>query len=442
MRRKLSGDLADLGPKTVLRLLAVTQPSGVLELDTDAGSLSLEITRGKLAEPAPGEMQQLRAVFTSAIGEFKFEPAEAGREPEKAITLGDLLEMLRPEGDRAAAFASDLDLDSLMADQIDDERAAAAPIHLLSVGAPDNPIEDLLADLEANAPEELLFAQVGVVTLDPRPWRGTLEATWRRRGWELQLFGTLEEVKADGLDVLLIHHRLSSTRAGHEGDWLTLVEREAPKVPVIWIGPLGDTVWVHRLIDAGVAFLMPPPQGESGEAWQRFQGAVTTVVDRYLALTARAETGGVSAAVAQLVDSLLHESGREHGLGLLLQVAAGHFQRGAVLAVEDTCIRCRAGFGYPLSPGSAVLPRGVGLIERVVRSREGVIGLDADSGGALQLARVLGLGILPESTAILPLCSGASVVGCLVGDADGQPLPELGELALFARRIGGVLFEE
>jgi hypothetical protein len=381
----------------------------------------------------------LQRIFAATAGEFRFEPGEAGEEPEKAITLGDLLELLRAGGERAASFASDLDVDSLLADQIEDEHSAA-PIHLLSLDTPDNPIEDLLADLEANAPEELLFAQVGVVTLDPRPWRGTLEVAWRRRGWELHLFGAPGEVASDGLDILVIHHRLSMSRAGHEEDWIALVEREAQQVPVVWIGPLGDTVWVHRLVRAGVSFLLPPPQGEGGEAWQSFQGAVTTVVDRHLAITARTETREVSAAVVQLVDSLLRDTGPEQGLGLLLQVAAGVFQRGALLAIEDTCVRCRAGFGYPLSPDSAILPRGVGLIERVIRSREQVIGLDAESGGALQLARVLGLAVLPESTAILPLCAGASVVGCLVGDAEGKPLPDLGELALLARRIGGVVF--
>lgn len=441
MARKLSGSLSDLGPKTVLRLLSVTQPSGVLDLDTDAGSLSLSVTRGKVAEPTPEEEQHFRQIFAATSGEFRFEPGEAGEDPEKSITLGDLLEMLRAGSDRVASFASDLDVDSLLADQIEDQRTVAQ-IHLLSVDTPDNPIEDLLADLEANAPEELLFAQVGVVTLDPRPWRGTLEATWRRRGWELHLFGAPGEVVADGLDVLVVHHRLSVSRAGHEGEWTALVERVAQQVPVIWIGPLGDTVWVHRLIHAGVSFLMPPPQGEGGEAWQSFQSAVTTVVDRQLALAARADAKEVSVAVGQLVDSLLRDTGPEQGLGLLLQVAAGVFQRGAVLAVEGTCVRCRAGFGYPLSPGSAVLPRGVGLIERVIRSREEVIGLDAGSGGALQLARVLGLTALPESTAILPLCAGASVVGCLVGDADGQRLPDLGELSLLARRIGGIVFND
>jgi hypothetical protein len=105
--------------------------------------------------------------------------------------------------------------------------------------------------------------------------------------------------------------------------------------------------------------------------------------------------------------------------------------------VEDTAVRSRAGFGYPLNRIVTALPRGVGLLEKAIREGEAVIGIDPASEGARQLALVLGIERLPSQTAVIPLGAGFSVGGLLVVDREGQQLPGLGDLPLLARCLGG-----
>jgi hypothetical protein len=107
--------------------------------------------------------------------------------------------------------------------------------------------------------------------------------------------------------------------------------------------------------------------------------------------------------------------------------------------VEETAIRCRAGFGYPLDRDDTALPRGVGLLERVIRSGEALTEIEPVAGGALRLARVLGVAELPEATAVIPLGRGGAAAGLLVADREGGPLPDLAELILLAGRLGGVI---
>ena len=106
--------------------------------------------------------------------------------------------------------------------------------------------------------------------------------------------------------------------------------------------------------------------------------------------------------------------------------------------VEETAIRCRAGYGYPLVRGTQALPRGLGILERVIRSSRPTVGIDPESGGSHRLAEVLGLDGLPSATAVIPLGVGASVAGVLVADREGEALPDLSELVVLAGRLGGV----
>ncbi|MEJ2189204.1 MAG: hypothetical protein P8Y93_07250 [Acidobacteriota bacterium] len=184
---------------------------------------------------------------------------------------------------------------------------------------------------------------------------------------------------------------------------------------------------------------MPAPQGSTGEAMARFSEALSLVVDRQL--QARRVAGGTELppAVSDLVDALLHDSKPEQAVGSLLQLAAEQLSRGAVLMVEETAIRCRAGFGYPLDRDDTALPRGVGLLERVIRSGEALTEIEPVAGGALRLARVLGVAELPEATAVIPLGRGSSAAGLLVADREGESLPDLAELILLAGRLGGVV---
>jgi hypothetical protein len=107
--------------------------------------------------------------------------------------------------------------------------------------------------------------------------------------------------------------------------------------------------------------------------------------------------------------------------------------------VEETAIRCRAGYGYPLNRKATALPRGVLFLERVVRTGEATAGVNPDSGAALQLARVLGIDRLEDQTAVIPLGTAAHVVGLLVADREGQPLPDLKEITVLALCLGGIV---
>ncbi|HSN54447.1 MAG TPA: hypothetical protein VLT32_07225, partial [Candidatus Sulfomarinibacteraceae bacterium] len=126
-------------------------------------------------------------------------------------------------------------------------------------------------------------------------------------------------------------------------------------------------------------------------------------------------------------------------VGVLLQLASGQLSRGALLIVEETAIRCRAGFGYPLAQGTRALPRGLSLIERVVRSGEPILEIEPAGEGPQRLAAMLGVPGLPAAAALIPLGGGTTVGGLLVGDREGTPLPDLSELVLLAGRLGGAV---
>jgi hypothetical protein len=205
------------------------------------------------------------------------------------------------------------------------------------------------------------------------------------------------------------------------------------------VAPLGDPEWVHRLIDAGVSFLMPPPPGDSGEVASRFAADLTSVVDRQL--RSRHERGdtGLSASVSDLVGAILSESDPDRGVRSLLQLASESFVRGAVFTVDDSSIRCRAGFGYPLDRNATALPRGLGLLEEVIQSGTAVMEVEPTSSGARRMAEVCGITQLPAQTALIPLGRFGSVSGVLVADRGGEGLPDLDELVVLAGRLGGAV---
>jgi hypothetical protein len=320
--------------------------------------------------------------------------------------------------------------------------ASKPNIHFLPSQPMENPLDALLSDLETEAPGELLFANVGVMTQDPRWWRGALELDWRRRGWRIHEMGFADAIDFDDLDLLVIHHQQGSARSGSEKTWLEIIRLAAhtePPVPVVWVAPLADPAWIHQLIESGVAFLLPAPQGDSGDAVARFVESLSKVVDRQLRAQQAVGPAALPTGVSELVGALLSESEPDHGISSLLQLAAEHFTRGAVLMAEETMVRCRAGFGYPLDPSETALPRGIGLIERVLRSGEALTVIESKAGGSQRLAAVLGVAELPSATALIPLGRSGAVIGMLVADREGEKLPDVADLVLLVGRLGGVV---
>jgi hypothetical protein len=205
----------------------------------------------------------------------------------------------------------------------------------------------------------------------------------------------------------------------------------------VWVGPLGDPTWVDRLVATGVAFLLPAPQGDAGEPMARFSSALSTVVARQIG--ARPLTESLPSGVADLVGALLSESEPDQGVSSLLQLASEHFSRGAVLLAESSCLRCRAGFGFPLDRDHTTLERGVDELERVVASGEAVTEIEPSSAVERQLARVLGVDHLDSATALIPLGRSGAVSGVLVADREGESLPDLADLVHLAGRLGGAV---
>lgn len=445
MKRILSGSLKHLAPPALMRLLSATATSGVLELVTDEGSIRMEIDHGWTAVPPADELEAASRVLACNDGAFRFEPGRVTPIEGPSLSLGAFADAVRSGlRDLQGGRLTDIEVDRLVAGEIMDlaQSATLPNIHLLPAEPPVNPLGDLLADLADQAPQELLFAQVGVVAPDPRPWRGALENEWRRRGWEVRFVTADDPAELEGLDVLVVHLAPGVSRSGRERDWIALARRARgmePPLPVVWTAPLGDPLRVHDLVAAGVSFLLPVPPGEGGEVHGRWAEDLGTVVDRQLRSLRATSRPGLPAAVNELVDALLHETDPEQAVGVLLQLASGQLSRGALLIVEETAIRCRAGFGYPLAQGTRALPRGLSLIERVVRSGEPILEIEPAGEGPQRLAAMLGVPGLPAAAALIPLGGGTTVEGLLVGDREGAPLPDLSELVLLAGRLGGAV---
>ena len=445
MKRTLSGNLAYLAPSSLLRLLSATGPSGVLEISSEAGSLRLETVKGKVAAPSPEELRRIGRVVRSTSGGFRFTPREVGPIVGSALTLTALADAAEASEEVwDAAIAGDVDVDRLLAGEITQlsRPAPLANIHVLPVQPLENPLDELLEDLDETAPGELLLSEVLVLSHDPRIWRGSLQAGWRRRGWELRVVGDVDGLGVGGADALILHQESSFDRVDEEERWIEVARTAvagSPPVPVVWVGRAHDRAWVHRLIDAGVAFLMPLPENRSTLALDRFASDLASVLDRLMRTRQTLASVRRPRTVYELVDTLLEDGDPDQAIGSLLQLASSQLTRGAVLMVEETAIRCRAGYGYPLGRAAIALPRGIAVLERAIRSGEAIMGIDPDSGAAGQLARVLGVDRLPAATAVIPLAVGVTVVGLLVADRDGAPLPELTDMTMLACCLGGIV---
>jgi hypothetical protein len=435
VRRILSGSLEHLAPTALLRLVSATSPSGVLELITADGSLRLEVDRGRVKMPSRSELASAGRILACRRGEFRFSPH--GVPPHEGEVLS-----LTAFGEAAAGAASNQEVDRLLEEELLEisQPLSRTKIHVLPSEPPQNPLGDLLADLVVGAPTGLLVERIGVAVQDPEWWRGSLEPEWKRRGWQVCHFSVAEDVDLDTIDILIVDDRQAGSRAGRRNQWIQLIHRAAaadPPLPVVWVTSFDDVGWVHRLIEAGVSFLMPAPHGETSEIMAQFGDGLSLVVERHLEVRRSEGQVGLPPGVTELVAALLSEDDPDQGITSLLQLAAEHFERGAVLMAEETVVRCRAGFGYPLNRDHTKLPREVGLLEHVIRTGEAVMAVDPEAEEVGGLADVLGVDALPAAVAVIPLGRSGGVAGILVADRQGRELPDLDDLVLLAGRLGG-----
>lgn len=444
MDRALSGRLENLAPEVLLKLIASTGASGILKIETRKVSVEICFVPEGICVGEMSELEAVAQVLEKSKGSYSFTRKDITIDPDRVIIeFGEFLSAVRSTKRKpSAAFASEIDVEALVSGQVMEiaGRVDRPEIHVLAEAPTvENPLVDLLSDLEATAPDELLMVQLGVITMDPRPWR-RLQREWKRRAWDIRFFGDPLDVPAEHFDLVTIHHQLSMTRVGSHDDWIKLIVRlRSEGVPVLWVGPLTDPMWVARLVDAGANFLLPAPQGDAGEVWNRFTETLSQLVDRLLpAPGAPGSETESPAAIVELVDNLLHGASTEEAVASLLQLAAVDLHCGAILVVDPTRLRCRAGFGYPLLSGGGTLPRGLGILERVIRTGESYTGIDGGSAAALQLAGALGLERLVDKTVLIPLRHRSLVVGIFIGDRGGADLSELKDLKLLASRLGGV----
>lgn len=445
MKRALTGSLAHLAPSSLLRLLSATGPSGVLEISSEAGDLSLETDKGRVAAPESDELRSIGRILRSTSGRFRFTPREVTPIGANMLTLAALADAAEATEDGwDGELGGDIDVGRLLAGEVAQlsRPAPVANIHVLPVEPLDNPLDELLEELDQNTPGELLLTEVEVLSQDPRLWRGSLEAGWRRRGWELRTVAHADDLRLDSADVVILHQAGALDRVDDERGWIETIRRagqSSPPVPVVWVGRAHDREWLHRLIEAGVAFVMPPPEAKTARSLDRFASDLASVVDRLIRTRQILASARGPRSVYELVDTLLEDADSDQAIGSLLQLASSQLTRGAVLMVEETAIRCRAGFGYPLGRGAAALPRGIAVLERSIRSGEAIKGVDPDTAAAAHLARVLGIDRLPLETVVIPLAVGVTVVGLLVADREGAPLPELTEMTMLACCLGGIV---
>jgi hypothetical protein len=420
-----------------VKLVSAAAPTGILELETDQGNLRLEVKRGRVRELSREELRRAEAVLTACSGGFRFVPSEVARLQGPTVSLSDLAE----------AVEAGLQLEQ-MAVGGPEESGATPPamgvqqVHPLSGGPQANPLGDLLATLQSAAPDKLLVSRVAVLTQDPRIWRGMVERAWRQRGWAMHLIAIDSEVDVADCDAVVVHHHQASARVGRERAWIELLRRAStatPPVPVVWISPLGDADWVHRLIDAGVSFLMPAPRTEREDEMVRFASDLTKVMDRQLRAHGAGDQPALPTAVSELVGAVLAGRDSDQGIRSLLSLAAEKFTRTALMVVAATGLRCRAGFGFPLNRDRAVLPRGIEPLERVIHSGEVILEIDPGAAWTTRLADLCGVERLSAATAVMPLGRPGDVTGLLVADRDGGPLPVLDELVVLAGRLGGVV---
>ena len=170
MRRTLTGNLEHLAPLALLRLVSATSPSGILEIDTPDGLLRLEVERGRVARPTNPDLEKAATILGCRRGEFRFTPGETKRLQGEAMNLTDFAEAV-------GAAASHLEMELVLEESYVDGSEPPKPphIHVLPNRPMQDPLDELLSDIEAEAPGELLFAHVGVVTQDPHAPLGIKE---------------------------------------------------------------------------------------------------------------------------------------------------------------------------------------------------------------------------------------------------------------------------
>ncbi len=439
-RKKLAGDLANLPLGQLLRLVEAAGTTGRLTVESGTERVELAIVTGRVSRPDALMLRSVSRLLHAGSGRFRLETDPEVVIEGTTVPLSVLEELAENAGERAA-LSSDLGVDELIeASLIAEDPVESPPIHHLPPIVSDDPLEALVEELRDAAPEDLDLAQIGVVAADPRLWRGTVEARWRERGWELRLLAG-PDAPLDGVDLVVVHHQLSITRVGSEDDWLRLVRRaRSPEtgVAVVWVGPMADSRWVARLVHAGVDFLLPPPAGDIGEPAERFHEVLAMVVERLIERR-RHEEGGLGEPLVELAGALFSGAAPEDAVAAVLQLASRVLRRAGIVRVEPTVFRCWAGFGYPLAEGVRVLPRGIAILERAVRGQGPVASIETPGQGRRQLARLMGVETLPDTTCIVPLEARGRTVAVLVGDREGEPLDRLGEIVGLAPRLGLLL---
>ncbi|MGQ9836320.1 MAG: hypothetical protein ACUVRQ_10200 [Thermoanaerobaculaceae bacterium] len=326
--RTIVGRLPDLGLVELLRLLAAISVTGELVIRNSCGEATLQVAAGAVEGP----INPVTVVaYHRKDGSFSFRPTTM--EPG-------------PHWQPMEEFLSKLARETPPQEPAGEDFISA--------------LRESLTDVSPK-----VLARVLVATADPRPYRG-LEVEWARKGWEVNLVNGPDWPEGPTFDVAVFHVPGSATLAGQGDAWLSLLAKanqQRPPVPVVWVGGLADAYLRHQAMQLGVAFLMPAPAGEVGEAARWFREDLSLCLDRLLQQRALASQSP-GEAFQELFLALQSETTAEEARASLLRLAATAFQRGVLLACKAENFEVLGGFGCPGLVHK--LPRGIGILEGVV----------------------------------------------------------------------------
>jgi hypothetical protein len=413
--KAILGRLSELGLRELSKLLTSAGTDGLLEIEGPAGPARIRFRKGHIAgaiTPA------LVAAYSARSGSFCFRPGAAEGSAEWV-----------PQEEFFARLEADAEL------TLRGEAAAGAAGTLPASGDPLAELRDSLSEIAIPG----VGAHILIVAADPRPYR-TLPPEWRQRGWEVSVTDAPRWPDGPPPSLVILHLPAPATLPGGTESWFAMVERAAsqrPPVPTLWVGGLGDPGVRHRVILAGVDFMVPAPASGAGETARWFREELTLLADRLIAR--RASTGeGDAEAFRDFFLALHVDATPAEVRASLLRFAGTFFARGVLFEVRERVFESVGGYGFHLASPSQV-SRGVAPLEDIVVERRRVRFADYPNEATTAVARVLKSRTGLEGAEAFPILAGGECLALFLGDHPLVAEAEIEALAGVMARSGSLL---
>jgi len=248
--------------------------------------------------------------------------------------------------------------------------------------------------------------------------------------------------------LVLVSPTVAADDRGDVDDLVARMKKQSPRSSVLWLGERDDPGSADGMVPCAPTEDAASPAGPDPGCDEALRGGVLGVLEGRAA-PPRAAAPAPDPRLAAVLARLEHPETRGEVLNVVLEFAAEHFERVALLAVRDGQALGVAGLGLGRAggPDDAAL-RELSLavadsawLQRVVDGAETVRAAPGGSGDAELVAR-LGEGTPPEAW-LSPVISGGQVVAVLYADnlPGGAPLAETGALESALAKAGEVLEE-